>query len=169
MPKMPRLEFCSPRDVLPLLVPMAGCHSSCRKLFTVRELGSEQLCSSSLKSSAFLGSVDCFSRTKEIARSSETSVIFHRLSSRNITEDMDRHRQYQHLRSGNNDCRHFHLLSDYFPRILDSVPILCPVSFTTFTPPRTNRCPCSVAVVAHRTSCSREALSCLSCKWIAGI
>jgi len=34
VPKTRRLEVCSPRDVLPLLVPMAGCHSSCRKLFT---------------------------------------------------------------------------------------------------------------------------------------
>jgi hypothetical protein len=40
VPKTRRLEVCSPRDVLHLLMPMAGCHSSCRKLFTVREFGS---------------------------------------------------------------------------------------------------------------------------------
>jgi hypothetical protein len=39
MPKTPRLEVCSPRDVLPLLVPMVGCHSFCRKVLTVRSWG----------------------------------------------------------------------------------------------------------------------------------
>ena len=102
-------------------------------------------------------------------RSSETSVIFYRLSSRNITEDTDLHHRYHKLKSGNNDCRHFHLLFDSFPRILDSVPLLRLYPLQQPPRPRNNWCPCSVALVAHETSCSIQALSCPSCKWRAGV
>ena len=103
------------------------------------------------------------SLTMEVIRSSEMSVIFHLLSSRNITEDMDLHHQHQNLKSVNNNCRHFHLLVYYFARILDSVPVLRLYTLQHPTP-RTKRCPCSVALVGHEASCSRQALSCLSCK-----